>query len=82
MLFRSIQQPIIEDMDSLAALLAIPSNTKKGLRDKVIMSVLYDGGIRLNELVTMKIANLDLSADEIRIKLHGKGNRERMISYN
>ena len=72
-----IQQPIIEDTDSLAALLAIPPNTKKGLRDKVIMSVLYDGGIRLNELVTLKVASLDLSGDEIRIKLHGKGNRER-----
>ena len=72
-----IQQPIIEDTDSLAALLAIPPNTKKGLRDRVIMSVLYDGGIRLNELVTLKVASLDLSGDEIRIKLHGKGNRER-----
>ena len=72
-----IQQPIIEDTDSLAALLAIPPNTKKRLRDKVIMSVLYDGGIRLNELVTLKVASLDLSGDEIRIKLHGKGNRER-----
>jgi site-specific recombinase XerD len=72
-----IQQPIIEDIDSLAALLAIPPNTKKGLRDKVIMSVLYDGGIRLNELVTMKVASLDLSTDEIRIKLHGKRNQER-----
>lgn len=72
-----VQQPIIEDMDSLTALIGIPPNTKKGLRDKVIMSVLYDGGIRLNELVTMKVASLDLSSDEIRIKLHGKGNRER-----
>ncbi len=72
-----IHRPIIEDVDALAALLSKPPNTKKGLRDKVIMSVLYDGGIRLNGLVTLKVGSLQTGGDIIRIKLHGKGNRER-----
>jgi len=74
-----IQQPIIEDVDALAALLGMPANTKKGLRDKVIMSVLYDGGIRVDELVSLKIRSLCLNNEDIRLRIHGKGNKERSV---
>lgn len=73
------QQPIIENIDALAMLLSMPKNTKKGLRDKTIMSVLYDGATRLDELLSLKIGNLNLGYDNIRILLHGKGNKERTI---
>jgi len=72
------QRPIIEDMDALSAMLSMPPNTKKGLRDKVIMSVLYDGGIRLDELVGLKIRDLNLSDECIMIRIRGKGNKERI----
>ena len=72
-----IHQPIIEDVDALSALIAAPPNTKKGLRDKVIMAVLYDGGIRLNELVSLKIRDIKVNDDAVQILLHGKGDRER-----
>ncbi len=71
------QRPIIEDMDALTAMLSMPPNTRKGLRDKVIMSVLYDGGIRLDELIGLKIRDLNLSDECIRVKIRGKGNKER-----
>lgn len=74
-----IHQPVIEDVSALAALLSMPSNTKKGLRDKVIMSVLYDGATRLEELLSLKIWDLNLNHEDIRIRLHGKGNKERTI---
>lgn len=73
------QQPIIEDVDALAALLGMPANTKKGLRDKVIMSTLYDGAIRVDELVLLKIKNLGLDNENLRLRIHGKGNKERGI---
>jgi integrase/recombinase XerD len=73
------QQPIIENMDALAALLGMPTNTKKGLRDKVIMSTLYDGAIRVEELVSLKIRNLYLANENIRLRIHGKGNKERSV---
>lgn len=72
-----IQQPIIESKDSLKALLAEPANTKRGLRDKVIMSVLYDGGLRLNELLSIKIGDISLIDNLYKILLHGKGKKER-----
>ena len=74
-----MQQPIIEDVDALATLLSMPSNTKKGLRNKVIMSVLYDGATRLEELHSLKVGNLYLGSENIRIRLHGKGNKERTV---
>ena len=49
------QQPIIENTDSLAAVLAMPRNTHKGLRDKVMMSILYDSAIRAEELITINL---------------------------
>ena len=48
-------QPIIEDADALGAVLRMPPNTHKGLRDKVIMSILYDTGMRVDELVSLRI---------------------------
>lgn len=74
-----IQQPVIEDVDALAALLGMPANTKKGLRDKVVMSTLYDGAIRVDELVSLKIRNLCLDNENIRLRIHGKGNKERSV---
>lgn len=72
------QQPIIEDVDALAALLGMPPNTHKGLRDKVIMSVLYDAGLRVEELVSIHIRDLAVREDSIQIKICGKGNKERI----
>lgn len=75
-----IRQPVIEDVDALAALLGMPANTKKGLRDKVILSILYDGAIRVNELVSLKTGNISMAYDQsVRLRIHGKGNKERSI---
>lgn len=73
------QQPVIEDVDALAALLGMPANTKKGLRDKVIMSTLYDGAIRVEELVSLNIRSLCVDNENIRLRIHGKGNKERSV---
>lgn len=74
-----LHQPITEDVGALAALLSKPPNTKKGLRDKVIMSILYDGATRLDEVLSLKVGDLCLGNDDIRLRLHGKGNKERIV---
>ena len=73
------RKPVIEDVDALAALLHIPPNTRKGLRDKVIMCVLYDGGMRVDELVSMDVRNVCLDYDNVKLRIHGKGNKERCV---
>lgn len=45
----------------------------------MIMSVLYDGATRLEEILSLKVGNLYLGSENIRILLHGKGNKERTI---
>lgn len=43
------------------------------LRDRAILSVLLDSGIRANELVTMTIGNVSLDAKDPHIRILGKG---------
>lgn len=74
-----VQQPIIEDVDGLAAVLGMPLNTKKGLRDKTIMSTLYDSAMRVDELVSLTVSSVRMDHDDIMIRIHGKGNKERTI---
>jgi len=71
-------QPIIESEDALAALLSAPHNTKKGLRDKVIMSILYDAGLRVEEIVSIKIRDVDIKDGCVSLKINGKGDKERL----
>ena len=72
------QQPIIESEDALAALLQMPKNTAQGLRDKTIMSILYDSGMRVNELVSLSVGCVSFLQESVKIRIHGKGNKERM----
>lgn len=72
-------QPVIEDVDALAALLRMPPNTRKGLRDKVIMSILYDSAMRVAELVSLEVRNVCFDHEDVRMRIHGKGNKERCV---
>lgn len=76
------QQPVIESDTALSILLNMPPNTRKGLRDKVIMSVLYDSGIRISEIVSIKIRDILSTEKNISFKIHGKGNKERIAELD
>lgn len=54
------------------------SNTKQGFKDKVILTVLYDTGARVDELIHMKIVDIHLGKTS-SIKIKGKGNKVRVI---
>lgn len=54
-------------------------NTPLGQRDRLILEVLYATGIRVNELVNIKISDIDFYRKEIRIL--GKGNKERIDPF-
>ena len=60
------------------ALLEAP-NTKEnlGFRDRAMLEVLYATGLRVTELVNLKLAQLNLNQGVVRIV--GKGDRERLI---
>jgi integrase/recombinase XerC len=50
-----------------------------GMRDRAILELLYNTGIRRSELINMKISDIDFGS--YRIKVLGKGNKERLIPF-
>lgn len=52
-------------------------NTSVGLRDKAILEILYGSGIRVSELVNLKIEDFDFKHGTI--KVFGKGSKERIV---
>ncbi|MDR2271729.1 MAG: site-specific tyrosine recombinase XerD [Sphingobacterium sp.] len=65
----------IHEIDQLIA--AIDLSTAEGERNKTIVEVLYGCGLRVSELVNLKISNLFLDVEFIKVE--GKGSKERLI---
>ena len=60
------------------ALLAAPGvETTLGLRDRAMLEVLYASGLRVSELVGLKIAQVSLDMGVVRV--FGKGSKERLV---
>ncbi len=51
---------------------------KRGRRDMVLLSLLYDSGARVQELADLKVGDIRV-ASPATIKLTGKGNRKRIV---
>lgn len=56
---------------------AIDVSKAEGLRNKAILETLYSCGLRVSELVDLKISNLHFEQEFLRIA--GKGERERLV---
>jgi integrase/recombinase XerD len=62
------------------ALLAAPdTNTALGVRDRTMLELMYASGLRVSELVTLKVFNVSLSENVLRVV--GKGNKERLVPF-
>ncbi len=48
-----------------------------GLRDRVMLELMYAAGLRVSELVGLTLQDLNLEAGFVRVR--GKGNRERVV---
>jgi integrase/recombinase XerD len=60
------------------ALLAAPdATTPLGMRDRAMLEVLYASGLRVSELVNLKVFELNLDQNVLRVM--GKGSKERMV---
>lgn len=53
--------------------------TIEGQREKVILEILYGSGVRVSELVNIKIKDIDFKDKTILI--FGKGSKERVVSF-
>ncbi|MGH8671505.1 MAG: site-specific tyrosine recombinase XerD [Burkholderiales bacterium] len=53
------------------------SETMLGLRDRAMLETIYASGLRVSELVGLRISDVDLSAGLLRVM--GKGAKERLV---
>ena len=67
-------------INEVEKILNVPDmNDKIGIRDAFILELLYVSGIRVSELVNIKLN--DIEESQRRIKILGKGNKERYVLY-
>ena len=75
-LTRGLPQSLSEA--DVEALLAAPDeDTPLGLRDCAMLETLYASGLRVTELVTLKVAQVSLDMGVVRVM--GKGSKERLV---
>jgi integrase/recombinase XerD len=74
---RSLPKPI--SVSQARRLLEEPTkqNTPEAKRDKAMLELLYASGMRVSELVSLDLADIDASGGFVRC--FGKGHKERMI---
>ena len=75
------KKPVVDYLtpEAIKLLLEQPDrNTPKGRRDLTLISVLYDSGARVQELIDLKVCNVTLQAPAV-LTLTGKGNKTRRV---
>jgi integrase/recombinase XerC len=69
--------PATLDADQMARLLDFRADDSLSARDKAMMELFYSSGLRLSELVGLKIAAVDLKDRTVRVL--GKGAKTRIV---
>ena len=65
-----------KEMDNLLDSFAF-EDSFKGVRDRLILELLYSSGIRLSELIGVKLSDVNFAQQNMRVL--GKGNKERIV---
>ena len=65
----------VEEIDKLISVIDL--SKAEGHRNRAIVEVLYSCGLRVTELITLKIS--DMYLDKSYIKVRGKGDKERLV---
>ena len=65
----------VEEIELLIS--ALDLSKPEGMRNKALLEVLYGCGLRVSELINLKLSNLFLDIEYIKVV--GKGNKERLI---
>ncbi|MBR1426594.1 MAG: tyrosine recombinase [Paludibacteraceae bacterium] len=65
----------VEEVDRLTEQIDLSSN--EGHRNRAIIEMLYGSGLRVSELVALRLS--DIYRDEHYMLIHGKGNKQRLV---
>ena len=69
--------PAVLGQEAIATLLAQPPDTRRGRRDAAMLELAYASGLRVSELVTLGVADVNLNHGFVRVT--GKGNKTRLV---
>jgi integrase/recombinase XerD len=70
--------PKFLNREQIEKLIAAPDKAKpSGLRDSAMLELLYATGIRVTELIQLRLSNLDVRLGVVRVT--GKGNKQRLV---
>lgn len=70
--------PVFLTVDETFALLEAPGEKDTyAIRDRAILELLYSTGMRVSELVSRNVADLDFTEEVLTVR--GKGNKERLV---
>jgi integrase/recombinase XerD len=66
----------VDDLDKLMK--APDTDTPHGMRDRAIMELSYSSGLRVSEICSMRIQDVDLKEGILRV-VSGKGSKDRIV---
>jgi len=70
--------PKIMTIDEVATLLDAPDIRKPiGMRNSAMMEIMYGAGLRVSELIALRLQDINLDANFVRVM--GKGSKERIV---
>lgn len=70
--------PVFLNFDEVERLLEAPdASNNLGYRDRLIFETLYSSGMRISELVNLKVTDIDLQRGVMKVT--GKGNKQRFV---
>jgi integrase/recombinase XerD len=73
-----LKLPDVLDVEQVGRLLETPdTKTPLGLRDAAMLELIYAAGLRVSELINLKVASVNLEAGFVRVL--GKGSKERIV---
>ena len=68
--------PFIPEVELGKILDTLPTETYIQIREKAMMELFYGAGLRLSEMLTLKLENLE---NDSQIRVMGKGSKERIV---
>ena len=73
-----LKLPEVLSADEINSLLETPgTDTPRGLRNAAMLELLYASGLRVSELINLKLLDINLEAGFVRV--FGKGSKERIV---
>ncbi|WP_409201087.1 site-specific tyrosine recombinase/integron integrase [Methanobrevibacter sp. DSM 116169] len=80
---KSLNEKEVNDLiKSITWNIKIDSKTsiKFRIRDKLILTILYSSGLRISELINLKLKDIDF--DERIMRIRGKGDKDRVVLFD